>query len=159
MIWSSEPELNEAGTVYPADTLNSKLATLKLGGTLQYLLHFSLSINQTSLLVLLESLYNKQAGGKASCGLYLQVVLRVPVGVKDDAGICCSQIDAKSSGSRAQQEDKAVRVWSGKPVDGGLPQVTTNSAVYTFIGISGTQGGRTRGMCQKHNQHGISLCC
>lgn len=69
--------------------------------------------------------------------MYLQVILRVPVRVKDDASVCCSQVDAESSSSRTQQEDKTVRVRSGEPVDGCLPQVASNSAVYTFIRISG----------------------
>lgn len=34
--------------------------------------------------------------------LYLQIILRVPVRVKDDAGVCGSQVDAETTGSRAQ---------------------------------------------------------
>lgn len=96
--------------------------------------------------------------------MYLQVVLRVPVRVEDDTGISCSQVDTESSGSRTQQKDEAVRVWSGEPVDGGLPQVTTNSAVYTFIRVSG-QSGRTRvNYCQEHQAaaipaHSASILC
>lgn len=70
-------------------------------------------------------------------GVYLEVILGIPVRVKDNAGICCSQVDAESSSSRAQQEDKTIRVWSREAVDGCLPQVTTNSTIYTFIWISG----------------------
>lgn len=80
----------------------------------------------------------------ATLALYLQVVLRVPVGIKDDAGVCGRQVDAETAGSRAQQEDESVRVWSGEAVDGSLPKVATNSAVYTFIGISGHRGGGGR---------------
>lgn len=87
---------------------------------------------------------------KARCGSYLQVVLRVPVGVEDDAGVCRSQVDAESSGSCAQQEDKAVRVRSGEAVDGCLTQVTANSAIDAFVGISG-QSGRTVSVCRQHH--------
>lgn len=72
-----------------------------------------------------------------SLGSYLQVVLRVPVGVEDDAGICCRQVNAESSSSRTQQEDKTVRVWSREPVDGCLTEIATNSAIDSFIGIPG----------------------
>lgn len=68
---------------------------------------------------------------------YLEIILRIPVGVKNDACICCRQVDAKPSGSCTQKEDKAVRVWSGETVNGGLSQVTTNPSVDTFIWVSG----------------------
>lgn len=68
---------------------------------------------------------------------YLEIILRIPVGVKNDARICCRQIDAKPPGSCTQKEDKAVRVWSGETVNGGLSQVTTNPSINTFIGVSG----------------------
>lgn len=72
-------------------------------------------------------------------GVYLQVVLGVPVWVEDNAGICCRQVDAQSSSSRTQQEDESIRVWSGKAVDGCLSQISTDSAIYSFIWISGTR--------------------
>lgn len=39
---------------------------------------------------------------------YLEIILRIPVGVKNYAGICCRQVDAKPSSSCTQKEDKAV---------------------------------------------------
>lgn len=37
---------------------------------------------------------------------YLNVVVRVPVGVKDDDCVCCGQVDAKTSSSSGEQETK-----------------------------------------------------
>lgn len=51
---------------------------------------------------------------------YLEIILRIPVRVKNDACIGCCQVDAKPSGSCTQKEDKAVRIWSGETVNGGL---------------------------------------
>ena len=62
-------------------------------------------------------LYNCRTGRdkKVCCAVgsptNLQIVLRIPVRVKDDTGISRCQVDAKSSGSGAQEEDKAVRIW------------------------------------------------
>lgn len=42
------------------------------------------------------------------CLSYLQVVLGVPVGVKDDAGVCSCEVDSQSTSSCTQKENKAV---------------------------------------------------
>lgn len=67
---------------------------------------------------------------------HLQVVLRVPVRVKDDAGICSRQVDSQTSCPGAQQKHKAVRVGFAEPVDGSLPQVSTDATVDTFVRIA-----------------------
>lgn len=44
---------------------------------------------------------------------YLNVVVRVPVGVEDDDCVCCGQVDAKTSSSSGEQETKltGTRSW------------------------------------------------
>lgn len=71
---------------------------------------------------------------------HLQVVLGVPVGVKDDAGICSCQVDSKTSCSGAQQKHKAVRVGFAEPVDGGLTQVPSDTAVDTLVRVAAEKG-------------------
>ena len=43
----------------------------------------------------------------SSC-LSLQIVLRVPVTVKDDHSVCCSQVDAQTSSTSRKQEAKIL---------------------------------------------------
>ena len=52
--------------------------------------------------------------------LSLQVILRVPITVKDDYGISRGQVDAQSTSSSGKQHDETVHFWIGKPGDGGL---------------------------------------
>lgn len=52
--------------------------------------------------------------------LRLNVVLRVPVAVVDDDGVCYGQVDAQTAGARRQQKHKAVRVRRTEAVDGLL---------------------------------------
>lgn len=52
---------------------------------------------------------------------YLQVVLGVPVGIKDDAGVCSCEVDSQATSSCAQKENKAVWVGLTEAVDGSLP--------------------------------------
>lgn len=66
---------------------------------------------------------------------YLQVVLWVPVRVKDNAGVCCCEVDSQATSSCAQEENEAVRVGLTEAVDGGLPQVPTNTAIYPLIQV------------------------
>lgn len=68
--------------------------------------------------------------------LYLQVILRVPVRVKYDTSVSSSQVDAQTTGSGTQQEDKTIRVRLAEAIDGGLSQVPTHSAVNSFIKVS-----------------------
>lgn len=71
--------------------------------------------------------------------LYLQVILRVPVRVEDDAGVCSCEVDPQASSSRTQEENKAVRVGLTEAVDGGLSQVPTHTSIYSFIQVPATQ--------------------
>lgn len=67
---------------------------------------------------------------------HLQVILRVPVRVEDDAGVCSRQVDPQTSCSGAQQEHEAVRVGFAEPVDGSLPQVSSDATVDSFIRVA-----------------------
>ena len=75
---------------------------------------------------------------------YLQVVLRVPVRVEDDAGVGGGEVDAQATGPRTQQEDEAVRVGLTEAVDGRLPEVTPHPAVDPLVQVSGTQVSNVR---------------
>lgn len=66
---------------------------------------------------------------------YLQVVLRVPVRVKDDAGVCGCEVDPQAASSRAQEENEAFRFGLTEAVDGCLPQVPANAAIYPLIQV------------------------
>lgn len=78
--------------------------------------------------------------------VYLQVILRVPVRVKDDAGIGSSEVNAQASCSRAQQEDKAVRVGLTETVYRSLAKVSAYAPVDPLVEVSKrTQGQKTRG--------------
>lgn len=70
---------------------------------------------------------------------YLQVVLRVPVRVKDDACVCCCEVDSQATSSCAQKENEAFRVRLTEAVDSCLPQVPTNTAIYSLIQVPATQ--------------------
>jgi len=74
--------------------------------------------------------------------VYLQVVLGVPVRVKDDAGVCGGQVDAEPPRPSAQQEHEAVRVRPGEPVDGRLPHVAAHAPVDALVRVPG-EGPRT----------------
>lgn len=67
---------------------------------------------------------------------HLQVVLRVPVRVEDDAGVGGRQVDSQPSCSGAEQKYKAVRVWLAETVNGRLPQVPPHSAVDAFVRVA-----------------------
>ena len=73
---------------------------------------------------------------------YLQVVLRVPVRVEDDAGVGGGEVDAQATGPRTQQEDEAVRVGLTEAVDGRLPHVPPHAPVNALVQVPVT---RTRG--------------
>lgn len=66
---------------------------------------------------------------------HLQVILRVPVRVKDNAGVRRREVDSQAAGSRAQKEHEAVRVGLAEAVDGRLPQVPTNPTVYPLVQV------------------------
>lgn len=73
------------------------------------------------------------------CVSYLQVVLWVPVRVKDDAGVCCCEVDSQASSSCAQEENETVWVRLAEAVDGGLPQVPTNTSINPLIQVPARQ--------------------
>lgn len=68
--------------------------------------------------------------------LYLQVILRVPVRVKDNTSISSSEVNTQATSSGAQQEDKAVRIRLAEAIDGSLPQIPTNSAINSLVQVS-----------------------
>lgn len=71
--------------------------------------------------------------------MYLQVVLWVPVRVKDDAGVCCCEVDPQATSSRTQKENKAFRVGLTEAVDSCLPEVPTNTSIYPLVQVPATQ--------------------
>lgn len=73
--------------------------------------------------------------------VYLQVVLWVPVRVKDDACVCCCKIDTQTTSSGTQEENKALRVGFTKTVYGRLAQVSTHTSIYPLIQVP-IDGGR-----------------
>lgn len=66
---------------------------------------------------------------------YLQVVLWVPVRVKDDTGVCSCEVDPQATSSGAQEENEAFRVRLTKAVDSCLPQVPTHTSIYPLIQV------------------------
>lgn len=83
-----------------------------------------------------------QCASRVAC-LHLQVVLRVPVRVEDDAGVGRRQVNAQAARSGAQQEDEALRVGFAEAVDGGLPQVPSHAAVDPLVQVPARErGGR-----------------
>lgn len=70
---------------------------------------------------------------------YLQVVLGVPVGVKDDTGVCSCEVDSQATSSCTQKENKAVWVGLTEAVDGSLPQIPTYTSIYPLIQVPATQ--------------------
>lgn len=78
--------------------------------------------------------------------IYLQVVLGIPVRIKNDAGICCSQVDAQASGPGAEEEDEAIRVGFAEAVDGGLPEVAPHAPVDPLVQVPARHRRSTRGV-------------
>ena len=74
--------------------------------------------------------------------VYLQVVLGVPVGVEDDAGVRGGEVDSQPPRPRAQQEHKAVRVGPGEAIDGSLPEVPTHAPVDALVRVADEEQGR-----------------
>lgn len=66
---------------------------------------------------------------------YLQVVLWVPVRVKDDAGVSCREVDPQATSPGTQEENEAFRVGFAEAVDGCLPQVSSYAPVYPLIQV------------------------
>ena len=59
----------------------------------------------------------------------LHVVLRVPVGVEDDARVGGDQVDAEAARARREQEGERLAARLAEAVDGGLAQVAAHGAV------------------------------
>lgn len=73
---------------------------------------------------------------------HLQVILGVPVGVEDDAGVGSCEVDAQPTCPCAQEKHKAIRVGLAEAVDGSLAQVATHAPVDALIGVPAQQGER-----------------
>lgn len=58
---------------------------------------------------------------KSVIGLYLEVILRVPVRVKDNTCISSSEINTQATSAGTQQEDKTVRIRLAEAINGSLP--------------------------------------
>lgn len=67
--------------------------------------------------------------------IYLQVILGIPVRIKNDAGVCCSQVDAQAPSPGAEEEDEAIRVRFAEAVDGSLPEVPSHAPVYPLVQV------------------------
>lgn len=79
---------------------------------------------------------------------YLQVILWVPVGIKDDAGVGSGQVDAQPTCPCAQEKDKAIRVGLAEAVDGSLAQISTHPPVNALIGVPAQEEGEGRAESQ-----------
>lgn len=88
---------------------------------------------------------------------HLQVVLRVPVRVKYDAGVSSCKVDTETASTGTKKEDEAVRVWLAEAIDGCLPQVPTHSAIYSLIKVS--KGGKKLKTQKMWNKLKISQYC
>lgn len=78
-----------------------------------------------------------------AASLSLQVILGVPVGIEDDAGVSSSQVDAQPACPCAQEKDKAIRVGLAEAVDGSLAQVAAHPSVDALIGVPAQEGKRS----------------
>lgn len=76
--------------------------------------------------------------GSPAC--YLEVVLWVPVRIKDDAGVSSGQVDAQPACPRAQEKDEAIRVRLAEAVNGSLAQVPAHPPVDALIGVPAPRG-------------------
>lgn len=78
--------------------------------------------------------------------IYLQVILGIPVRIKNDAGVCCSEVDAQAPSPGAEQEDEAIWVWFAEAVDGRLPEVPAHTPVDALVQVP-AQGHRHSTHC------------
>ncbi len=77
--------------------------------------------------------------------LYLEVVLRVPVAVKNDDGVGGGEIDAQAARPRRQQEAKVLRAGRVEVIDRVLAQLALYSAVQPLERESPQLCNRTKG--------------
>lgn len=68
--------------------------------------------------------------------MYLQVVLWVPVRVKDDTGVGSCEVNSEPTCSCAQQEDESIRVGFTEAVYCCLTKVPTYTPVYPLVEVS-----------------------
>ena len=64
---------------------------------------------------------------------HLQIILWVPVGIVDDDGVGRRQINAQTTGSRAQKEDEPIGIGLTESVDGFLSQTASDSSVDPLV--------------------------
>jgi len=64
-----------------------------------------------------------------SSGLRLKIVLRVPVGIEDNDGICGGKVDAESTSPRRQEEAEVLRVLGVEVVQSLFAQLALDAAV------------------------------
>ena len=63
----------------------------------------------------------------------LKVILWVPVWIKDNDSIGGGEVDSKTTGTGAEQEDESVRLWTREPVDCFLTNVPSDTAIYSLV--------------------------
>lgn len=105
--------------------------------TIIYCVHFY-SINACMLHLLLSESVSVRVWLAVS---HLQVILWVPVRVKDDAGVCCCKVDPQATSSGTQKENETLRVGLTKAVDSCLPKVSTHASIYPLVQVP--ENGKT----------------
>ena len=73
----------------------------------------------------------------------LQVVLRVPVTVEDDYGVCRREVDSEATGARRQEKAEVRRVFCIEMIERLLANVATDSTVQPL----------------KNNTKNVNKCC
>lgn len=68
--------------------------------------------------------------------LRLEVVLRIPIGVKNYYGVRSSQVDPQTAGTSAQQKDKSLWLLLGKAVNSRLAEISTNISINSLKWIA-----------------------
>lgn len=85
------------------------------------------------------TIFKCENGSVSQNSIYLQIILRVPVTIINNNCICSCQVDTQTTSFCTQQEHKTIRVWLAKPVNCSLAQIATDTSIYPFKWISGTQ--------------------
>ena len=79
----------------------------------------------------------------------LNVILWIPVRVKNDNGVGSRQVDSETTSTSAQKKHKPIGVWFAKPINSLLSQVATNASVYSLIQIAENMQARICYLLQK----------
>mmetsp|Transcript_3158 Transcript_3158/g.7492 ORF Transcript_3158/g.7492 Transcript_3158/m.7492 type:complete len:407 (+) Transcript_3158:1050-2270(+) len=66
----------------------------------------------------------------------LHVILRVPIGVEDDARVRCGQVDPQAARARGEEEDECVRAGLAEAIDRRLPQVAAYRTVKPLVRVA-----------------------